>query len=400
MGRFNELKILNIFENSKPMFVERIIIHKRKMTLTIPFEASFGKFDSLIRLFPEIVFKFENGETVSGMGECSPLTAPWYDSECHRTTEIGLKFIIACLTGKNYEDADGYPLIKIEPVTDIFSFISRYKWIVGHNIAKTGIEGAYWDALAKFNSVPVSAIWGGIRKKVETGTSIGIQASPDDLIKKIDHAVNKLKVARVKIKVKPGKDISYVERIRNSFPDLPLQVDANAAYNLFDTKHLSTLKEMDNFDLTMIEQPGRNDDIIDHARQLAMLKTPICMDESILSTDNTRHAIDLWRQYSTIEKLIINVKPPRVGGYLEAIKIAKLCNENGVSVWCGGMLESALGKTANVHFSSRDEINLPGDHVSQAPYFLEDVGDSPHYEDGKITVPKGIGWGIRNLNVK
>lgn len=400
MNEDSVLRNLNIFENSKTMFVEKIIIHKRNMKLTIPFEASFGRFDSLVRLFPEILFKSESGESVSGIGECSPLSAPWYDSECHRTTEIGLKFIIAGLTGKNYEDANGYPSKTIEPVTDIFSFISRYKWIVGHNIAKTGIEGAYWDALAKFNNVPVSKIWGGVREKVETGTSIGLQKSPDHLIKIIDHAVNRLKVKRVKIKVKPGKDISYIEMVRKSYPKLSLQVDANAAYNLFDTGHLSNLQEMDNFNLTMIEQPGRNDDIIDHARQLAGLKTPICMDESILNIDNARHAIDLWKQYSAIEKLIINIKPPRVGGYLEAIKIAKLCRENGVSVWCGGMHESALGKTANVHFSSREEINFPGDHVSQAPYFIKDVGDHPHYEDGKITVPNRIGWGITNFNIK
>jgi O-succinylbenzoate synthase len=234
---------------------------------------------------------------------------------------------------------------------------------------------------------------------VETGTSVGLEAAPEDLLKKIDKAVLQMKVARVKVKVKPGKDLTYIEKIRKSYPDLRLQVDANAAYDLFNPRHLAILKEFDNYNLMMIEQPGPNDDILDHSRQLSDLKTPICMDESILHAVHARQAIELWEQYSSVKKLIINVKPPRVGGYLEAIKIAKLCSENEVSVWCGGMHESALGKTANVHFSSREEVNLPGDHVSQAPYFKINVADSPDYNNGKIRVPDGVGWGLINLNI-
>jgi O-succinylbenzoate synthase len=201
------------------------------------------------------------------------------------------------------------------------------------------------------------------------------------------------------MKIKPGKDITYVEAVRKKYPNILLQVDANAAYDLFNTSDIELLKELDNYNLTMIEQPGRNDDIIDHSRQLSTLNTPICLDESILHAVHTRHAIELWRQNSDTKKLIINIKPPRVGGFLESIKIAKLCSKNGVSVWCGGMYESALGKTANVHFSSLKEVDLPGDHVSQAPYFKEDVADSPQYQNGEITVPEGIGWGLRGMRL-
>jgi O-succinylbenzoate synthase len=186
-----------------------------------------------------------------------------------------------------------------------------------------------------------------------------------------------------------------LKQYRKKYPEILLQVDANAAYDLFKPTDIALLKELDNYNLTMIEQPGRNDDIVDHSRQLAGLTTPICLDESILNVVHTRQAIELWEQYSDTKKLIINIKPPRVGGFLESLKIAQLCSNNGVSVWCGGMYESALGKTANVHFSSRIEVNLPGDYVSQAPYFKEDIAESPVYENGEITVPEGIGWGLR-----
>ncbi|MGE5496655.1 MAG: o-succinylbenzoate synthase [Syntrophothermus sp.] len=390
---------LNVFQNKAPLYIERIVIHKRRMELCVPFETSYGRFDSLVRLFPEIEFRTEEGRLVSGTGECSPLNAPWYDCECHRSVEIGLKFIIGSLTGKDADNADGNAAANLAPISDIDSLLSKYHWIIGHNIAKAGIEGAYWDAIAKLNGLPVNKLWGGTRDYVETGTSVGLEETPEALMKKIDRAVLEMKISRVKVKVRPRKDIKYIERIRKSYPDLRLQIDANAAYDLFNSDHISILKELDSYDLMMIEQPGRNDDILDHARQLAVLKTPVCLDESIIHVNHARQAVELWKQYSSVNKLIINIKPPRVGGYLEAIKIGRLCGDNGVSAWCGGMFESALGKTCNVHFSSRDEINLPGDHVSQSAYFKTDVADSPEYSDGKLKVPAGPGWGLINITL-
>ncbi len=393
-------EFLGLYQNQTPLFVERITIHKRRMALRIPFETSFGRFDSLVRLYPEITFRIEGGGTVTGVGECSPLSAPWYDYECHRSVETALRYIEASLTGKDVESVDGQASGNLPPVTDVDSFIARYDWIVGHAMAKAGVEGAYWDAVARLRSVSVGELWGSTKKRVETGTSVGLEATAEALLRKIDVAVQDMGVARVKVKVKPGKDLPYLEAIRHKYPDIRLQVDANAAYDLFDPAHLATLKAFDAFNLMMIEQPGRNDDILDHARQLAALSTPICMDESILHAIHARQAIECWQTYSSPDRLVINVKPPRVGGYREALRIAALCAAHGVSVWCGGMHESALGKTANVHFSAREEVNLPGDHVSQAPYFVENVATSPRYHQGWLDVPEGVGWGLPDLSLR
>lgn len=392
-------KALGVYENPLPLTVEAVRVRSRKMDLRIPFETSFGRFDSLVRLYPEITFRTEDGRRVTGVGECSPLSAPWYDYECHRSVATALGYLVASLTGKPVEEADGVASGKEPPVTDVLSFTSRYRWIVGHPMAKAGMEGAYWDGVARLRGVSVSSLWGGTRKAVLTGTSVGLEPTVEALMDKVDRAVREMEVARVKVKVKPGRDLAYLEAIRNRYPDLPLQVDANAAYDLFDPAHLALLKDFDRFGLLMIEQPGRNDDILDHARQLAHLSTPICLDESILHAVHARQAIQLWKEHSHPSRLVVNIKPPRVGGYLEAIRIARLCCDNGVSVWCGGMHESALGKTANVHFSSRDEVDLPGDHVSQAPYFVRNVGSSPEYRRGRLTVPSGAGWGIEDLDL-
>ncbi len=395
MTNADELRHLNVFENNEPLTIEKIVVHKKEMRLVIPFETSFARFDRLVKFYPEITFRTGSGEKVTGVGECSPLSAPWYDYECHRSVETALGYLMGALTGKTIDEADGFPVEGLEPITDINSLRSRYKWLVGHNIAKCGIEGAYWDAVAKLNEVPVYKLWGGTRKKVETGTSVGMEPTVDALMRKVEKGVDELKVARVKIKVKPGRDLQYIEAIRNKYPELRLQVDANAAYDLFNPNDIAVLKEFDNYNLVLIEQPGRNDDYLDHARQLSELTTPICLDESILNAMHARQAIEMWNIYSSPEKLIINIKPPRVGGYLEAIRIAVLAAENGVRTWCGGMHESALGKTANVHFSSRLEVNLPGDHVSQGPYFVQDVGEHPKYSEGLIDVPEGEGWGMK-----
>ncbi len=395
---------LNITSETEPLFIEKILIHVRELELCTPFESSFGRFKFLVKFYPEITFRTSTGEKVTGFGECSPLTAPWYNSECHRSTSITLMYISSLITNKSMPagcefmpDWESDKVAAKIPYTDIFSFISSYGKIKGNNIAKAGIEGAYWDAIAKLNQKSVASLFGGNKLFVETGTSVGLEETPEILLRKVEKAVEVLKAARIKIKVKPGRDLSYLEAIRKKYPEIKLMADANSAYNLFDKKHLDILKEFDNFNLMMIEQPGSNEDIYDHAVKLAFLKTPVCLDESILSAMHARQAVELWQEYSSTDKLIINIKPPRVGGYLEAIRIAKICGENGISAWCGGMFESALGKTANVHFSSRKEINLPGDHISQSPYFKEDVATHPKYKDGMLEVPKGIGWGIEDL---
>lgn len=375
-------RVLGISENSEPLQIEEIRLHRRSMELVQPFETSFGRFDRLTRVFPAITFRTSSGDLFTGTGECPPLPAPWYDGECDGTVAVALEHIVASLRSDP------------APVVDSLSFIGRYSWIVGHNMAKAGIEGAYWDAVARLRGVPVRELWGGARCSVEAGTSVGLEETPEAMMRKIDMAVGTMRAARVKIKVKPGKDVAYVAAIRARYPDLRLQVDANAAYDLFDPRHRAALKELDRYELMMIEQPGRNDDILDHARLLGGLETPICLDESILHARHARQAIECWQRYSSLRNLVINIKPPRVGGFLEAMKIARLCHNHGVPVWCGGMLESALGKACNIHFSSREEVTLPGDHISQGPYFREDVAQSLPCRDGRIELPEGIGWGL------
>jgi O-succinylbenzoate synthase len=378
--------VLGIRENSAPLFLERIELHRRTLELVQPFETSFGRFDRLTRVFPALTFRTRSGESVTGVGECPPLPAPWYDGECDGTVAVALEYIVSSLRSNP------------TPVTDSASFLNRYRWVVGHNMAKAGVEGAYWDAIARLQGVPVRKLWGGTRRSVEAGTSVGLEETPEAMLTKVDVAVGEMKAARVKIKVKPGKDVAFVEAIRTKYPDLRLQVDANASYDLFDPRHRAALKELDRYNLMMIEQPGRNDDILDHARLLADLDTPVCLDESILHARHARQAVECWQKYSLLGKLVINIKPPRVGGFLEAMKIARLCSNHGVPAWCGGMLESALGKACNVHFSSREEVNLPGDHVGQGPYFREDVAPSLPCRDGRIELPGGVGWGIGEVH--
>jgi o-succinylbenzoate synthase len=376
---------LGIRENRVPLFLERVEVIRREMRLCRPFESSFGRIDSLVRLFPAIRFRTATGERITGIGECPPLPAPWYDGECDGTVSVALKHLSAALT------ADP------TPVTDSHSFIGRYAWVVGHAMARVGVEGAYWDAVGQLARTPVWRLWGGVRSSVEAGSSIGLEKTAEATLGKVRLAVDEAGVSRIKIKIKPGHDLHYVEAVRRAYPALGLQVDANTAYDLFDPRHVDILRSLDDFGLLMIEQPGKHDDILDHARMLADLATPVCLDESIRHARDARQAVECWRRYSDPSKLVINVKPPRVGGFVEAIRIARLCADHGVAVWCGGMLESALGKAANVHFSARAEVSLPGDHVSQGAYFEQDVATPLPCVKGCIRPPDEPGWGLEHV---
>lgn len=373
---------LGIHANQTPLFIEQIRVVRREMTLCRPFQSAGGRIDALVRLFPVIRFRTAAGEKIEGIGECPPLPAPWYDGECDGTVGVALRHLCKAL------------LADPAPVTDADSFISRYAWVIGHAMARVGVEGAYWDAVAQIARTPVWTLWGGVRRTVEAGSSVGLESTPEAMLAKIRIAVDETGVSRVKIKIKPGQDRTVIEAIRRAYPALRLQVDANSAYDLFDPHHRDILRSLDDYDLLMIEQPGRHDDILDQARLLAEIKTPICLDESIHHARHARQAIESWQRYSEPSKLVINVKPPRVGGFVEAIRIARLCADHGVAVWCGGMLESALGKAANVHFSTRSEVTLPGDHVSQGPYFREDLTTPLPCVAGQIAAPEESGWGL------
>ncbi len=389
MARHGELNrfLLSALESVKPVAhealeLQTVDVTEKVLLLTSPFETSFGRFDRMTKFFPVLSFKTLGGDTVQGVGEGTPLPYPWYDGESDATVRTVLQeYILPALRSEK------------KLICSVYDLQGVYGKIVGHNMAKTAIEGAYWDALGKLHGVPVSSLWDGTRREVESGTSVGLEKSPEAVVAKVDRAVE-MGVKRVKVKIAPGRDIEFVAAIRNRHPDLPLQVDGNAAYDLFSPKHVSMLRALDQFNLLMIEQPGPNDDRFYHRELSRQLKTPICLDESILHARHAIEVIQMWAEANIMERLVVNIKPPRVGGFWEGVKIAKICELVGVPTWCGGMLESALGKAANVHFSSLKAVDMPGDHVSQGAYYQKDVATPLPYKDGVIEVPQRPGWGV------
>ncbi|MGH9372368.1 MAG: o-succinylbenzoate synthase, partial [Vicinamibacterales bacterium] len=258
--------------------------------------------------------------------------------------------------------------------------------IRGHNMAKAAVEMAAWDLFAGQQRLPLSAALGGVRPSIESGVSIGIQPTIDELL---DRVAEELAAGyrRIKIKVKPGWDLAPVERIRGRFGDVPLMVDANAAYHVTDAPHLRAL---DAFDLMMIEQPLEYDDVRDHAVLQGQLRTPICLDESIHSLRVAAEAIE------TAACRIINIKPGRVGGHQQAVLLHDLAARHAVPVWHGGMLESGIGRAHNLHLSSLPNFTLPGDVAASRRYFAPDLTE-PSIElgpDGTIRVPTGAGIGV------
>lgn len=371
----------------QPLRIKSAKLITKNMELRLPFETSFARITTLPKIFVVITFMTKKGSEISGIGESPFLPAPWYDGEHISGGKAVLKeCIIPAL--ENSQSA----------ITNVNEFISLYKWIVGNTIAKVGAEGAYWDAVGKLLGKPVWKLWNGTQNKVVCGTSIGLEKTDKEVVEKIRKNLAQ-KVKRIKIKIKPGRDISLVQSIRKIFPQIPLQVDGNAAYDLGNADHKALLKALDTFDLLMIEQPGPNDDIYFHSQLSKSLKTPLCLDESILHARHAWEAITLWNNSNILDRLVINIKPPRVGGFWEAVKIATLCQKVGVKIWCGGMLESAVGKTANVHLSTLPGFILPGDHVSFPSYFTKDIAQSPEFEDGTLIAPIDNGWGLQEVSL-
>ena len=259
----------------------------------------------------------------------------------------------------------------------------------GHQMAKAAVEMAAWDLAARQRGVSLSTVLGGTRTSIESGVSIGIQDSLDELVERvaIERAAG---YRRIKIKIKPGWDVAAVARIRDRFADdplMPLMVDANAAYTLADAPHLA---ELDRFDLMMIEQPLDYDDIRDHARLQRELRTAICLDESIHSVRAAAEAIELGACR------IINIKPGRVGGHAESLRLHDLTAAHGIPVWHGGMLESGIGRAHNIHLSTLPNFSLPGDVAASRRYFAPDLIDPEIVvrPDGTIAVPEGPGIGV------
>ncbi|NWG27262.1 MAG: o-succinylbenzoate synthase, partial [Ignavibacteriaceae bacterium] len=276
-------------------------------------------------------------------------------------------------------------------ISSVEEAISLYSKVRGHMMAKAGLEAALWDVFAKSRNISLSKMLGGTREKIDVGVSIGIQNSESELIKKVSSYLDE-GYKRIKIKISPGNDIQYVKALRKEFPKILLQVDANSAYDL---KHVKLFKEMDDYNLLLIEQPLGYEDIYDHSKLQRELKTPICLDESIHSLDDTRAAIKLD------SCRVINIKPGRVGGFTESKLIHDYCKTKNIPVWCGGMLESGIGRAGNVALASLPNFTLPGDISASKRYYKQDIVE-PEFtvnKDGTMDVPTKPGIGVE-VNMK
>jgi O-succinylbenzoate synthase len=343
------------------------------MELVSPFTTSMGtEYDE-----EHIIIRID-ADGITGWGESVAEGTPFYSYETVKTAwHILEDFLIPSILGKD--------------ISGIDKAISLYSKVRGHMMAKAGLEAALWDAFAKSKNISLSKMLGGTREKIDVGVSIGIQNSESELIKKVSGYLNE-GYKRIKIKISPGNDIQYVKALRKEFPNILLQVDANSAYEL---KHIKLFKEMDDYDLLLIEQPLGYEDIYDHSKLQRELKTPICLDESIHSLDDTRAAIELD------SCRVINIKPGRVGGFTESKLIHDYCASKNIPVWCGGMLESGIGRAGNVALASLPNFTLPGDISASKRYYKQDIVE-PEFivnKDGTMGVPTRQGIGVE-VNMK
>ncbi|WP_047152283.1 o-succinylbenzoate synthase [Aneurinibacillus tyrosinisolvens] len=358
------------------MKLERITLRHLQMELKAPFTTSFGTFKMKDFILVEAV----DADGAVGWGESVAFHAPWYNEETLKT---------------NWHMLEDYliPLAFKETIVHPDEISARFAFIRKNNMAKSALEGAVWDLYAKKNKQPLSKALGGKKNEIEVGISIGIQESVGDLLKLIDNYVSE-GYRRMKVKIKPGWDVEVMRDVRRHFPDIALMADANSAYTLAD---IDRLKALDEFNLTMIEQPLTPDDIVDHAKLQAELTTPICLDESIHSYDDARKAIDLG------SCKIINIKIGRVGGLTESKKIHDLCKENNIPVWCGGMLESGVGRAHNIAITTLENFTMPGDTAASSRYWERDIIEPEvTVHNGLITVPQhsGIGYEVNRKQVE
>ncbi len=350
------------------MKIESLTLHHISMPLVSPFETSFGRETGRECAIVEI-----KSEGLTGWGECVASYNPGYSYETTGTAMHILKDFIA-------------PLILDKDIKDALDFQNRVEGIRGHHLAKAGVEMALWDLLGKREGKSLRQLFGGIRDKVEVGVSVGIQDSPEKLIETVAGFV-KDGYARVKLKIKPGKDVSFAGAVRSAFPDIRLQVDANSAYSMNDA---DSLKPLDDLNLLLIEQPLFEDDIWDHHKFQAKFNTPVCLDESIVSPRHARYAIEMKACK------IINIKAGRLGGLSQGIMVHDLCRENNMPVWCGGMLETGIGRASNLALASLPNFILPGDVSASDRYYKRDITNERFVlnSDSTIDVPTGHGLGV------
>jgi O-succinylbenzoate synthase len=350
------------------MKIESITFHHLKMPLVSPFETSFGR-----DIDRECILITIHSEGLIGYGECVASRDPGYNYETTGTAMHILKDFIA-------------PLILGKDVKDAADFQARVSGIRGHHLAKAGMEMALWDLLGKRTGKSLRELLGGVREKVEVGVSIGIQSSAQGLVRSAADYI-KQGYARVKIKIKPGRDVEDAYAVRKEFPNLRLQVDANSAYSLDDAK---ILKPLDTLNLLLIEQPLFEDDIWDHHKLQDQFETPICLDESIFSPRHARYAIEMKACRT------INIKAGRLGGLSQGVMVHDICREVSMPVWCGGMLETGVGRASNLAIASLPNFILPADISASDRYYVRDITNESFTlnSDSTIDVPNGVGLGV------
>lgn len=355
---------------NSPISIREVVLHRMVMRLKNPFTTSFGTFQD--KEFYIIEMVDETG--ASGFGESVAFSSPWYSEETVETNKhIMEQFLI--------------PLLLESPIDHPDEVSKRFEPIRRNYMAKAALEGAVWDLYAKRKNNPLYKELGGVKQQIEVGISIGIQPTAKELVHVVEGFVRE-GYKRMKVKIKPGADYEMLKEVRKHFPDILLMADANSAYRLDD---LDTLKKLDELNLMMIEQPLAHDDIFDHAKLQSALSTPICLDESIHSLDDARKAVELG------SCKIINIKIGRVGGITESKKIHDYCAQQGIAVWCGGMLESGIGRAHNIALTTLPQFVLPGDTASSSRYWEKDIIEPEVIvKDGVIDVPDkpGIGYSL------
>jgi len=350
------------------MHIDRIHLYHLSMPLVSPFETSFG-----LTTDRECILVAIHSEGLTGWGECAMDRDPGYSYETTGTGwHILREFIAPCLLGQQVADAE--------------DFQARVAGIRGHHLAKAGVEMALWDLLGQRQEKSLRDLLGGSRSRVDVGVSVGLQASPQALVDKVSRYLSD-GYRRIKIKIKPGRDAGDATAVRRAFPSIRLQVDANSAYTLSTAE---ALKPLDSLDLLLIEQPLAEDDLWEHHLLQKIFHTPICLDESILSLRHARSALEMQACR------IINIKPGRVGGLSQAAAIHDLCQAQAVPVWCGGMLETGIGRASNLALAALPGFTLPGDISASDRYYKEDITHE-HFHlnpDSTIDVPAGPGLGV------
>jgi len=358
--------------------IKRVELRRIGMPLVAPFRTSFGSQTERDILLVRVELVGADGDLVEGWGECTALSEPSYSPEYVDGAQhvIEHHLLPRLFAAGPIEAADVSPALS---------------HLHGHPMAKAALEMAVLDAQLRANSQSFATFLGTERSRIPSGVSVGIHDSIDDLLATVQGYVDDGYV-RIKLKIEPGSDIDEVAAVRDLVgPGKPLQVDANTAYRRTDGSHL---RQLDDYNLLLIEQPLPEEDILGHARLADEIITPICLDESLVSAAGTADAIEL----GACE--IANIKPGRVGGYLEAVRIHDLCLNKEVPVWCGGMLETGIGRAANAGLAALPGFTLPGDISASTRFYAQDIVTDPiTIDDGHVTVPStpGLGFEVDTL---